>query len=124
MMLVKDLAPSWHVTEGLLSHSSRSAVGRTTEHPPHARVLPKLPWEVPPISISRGLDKTQWPVNREGQRSKDEINGIIYRSITNIDPFLAHRGLARCYPEPLQVRTEGMPTATLEAGTILPPFNR
>ena len=122
MTLVKALAPSWHVTEGLLSHTSRSAVGRTTEHPPHSRVLPKLPWEVPPISISRGLDKTQWPVNREGQRNKNGINGIVL--ITNTDPFLAHRGLARCYPEPLQVRTEGMPTATLEAGTILSPFNR
>lgn len=68
MMLVKDLAPSWHITEGLLTHHSRSAVGKTAEHCPHPRVLPKLPWEDPPISVSRRLDEAQWSVHREGQR--------------------------------------------------------
>ena len=61
---------------------------------------------------------------RVGRDLETEKQQNVIMLIMIADPFLAHQGLARCCPEPIQARTEGIPTATLEAGTILFPFYR
>ena len=61
-------------------------------------------------------------LRRAGHDLETEQQQNVITLITIADPFLAHQGLTRCYPEPMQVRTEGIPTATLEAGTVLFPF--
>lgn len=80
-MWVGDLAPSRHATEGLVSHHSHPAVRKTARHCLHSQVLPKLPWEFPPSSISRGLDKTQRPVHLVGQRNENGMDAV--KLITN-----------------------------------------
>ena len=61
---------------------------------------------------------------RVGRNLETEKQQNVITLIMIADPSLAHQGLAGCCPEPIEARTEGMPTATLEAGTFLFPFYR